>query len=181
MWFILGRLIGWVVTLATFPGVIVHEVAHQLFCRFFRVAVFEVCYFRPGNPAGYVVHESPRMAVHHLLIGFGPFLLNSLLGALIVFPAAIPALQFEAGSGVDYFLIWLGVSIAMHAFPSTGDAKSIWQTVRSERASWGVRLIGIPLVGVIYLGAVGSAFWLDLAYAVALAMFFPGLLVSLLV
>lgn len=26
---------------------------------------------------------------------------------------------------LDYFMIWLGVSIAMHSFPSTGDAKSI--------------------------------------------------------
>lgn len=47
MFFIPGQLIA----ALTFPGVIVHEMAHQLFCRLFRVAVLDVCYFRFG-PAG---------------------------------------------------------------------------------------------------------------------------------
>jgi hypothetical protein len=41
MFFIPGPLIA----LATFPGVIVHELAHQLFCRWFRIPVLNVCYF----------------------------------------------------------------------------------------------------------------------------------------
>jgi MFS-type transporter involved in bile tolerance (Atg22 family) len=106
MFFIPGPLIA----LATFPGVIVHELAHQLFCRWFRIPVLTVC----------------------------------------------------------YFLIWLGVSIAMHAIPSTGDAKSMWQSVKD--VSPVTRLLVMPIVGVIYLATIGRFFWLDLFYGIGVAI-----------
>jgi len=176
MFFIPGILI----TIATFPGVIVHEIAHLLFCRIFRVAVFEVCYFRFGNPSGYVVHERPRNPIHHIMIGIGPFILNSVVGAVIAAPGVIPVIKFEAGSGLDYFLVWLGVSIAMHAFPSTGDAKSIWQATWSGEAPILAKLVTVPIVALIYVGAVGSFVWLDLIYGVGISMLLPVLLVRAL-
>jgi hypothetical protein len=176
MFFIPGPLIA----ALTFPGVIVHEMAHQLFCRLCRVAVLEVCYFRFGNPAGYVIHEPPRTPYQHILIGIGPFLVNSVLGALIAAPAAIPVIQFEAGGLLDLLLIWLGVSVAMHAFPSTGDAKSIWHAVWRRETPLLARLIATPLVALIYLGALGSFFWLDAIYGVALAMLLPKALIMAL-
>lgn len=169
---------GWLISIVTFPGVIVHEIAHQMFCRLFRIAVLEVCYFRFGNPAGYVVHEAPRNAYQSIAIGVGPFILNSLVGALIAAPAAIPVVQFRTGTPLDYFLIWLGVSIAMHSFPSTGDAKSIWQSVWSSNTPVLAKVVGSPLVVIIYIGAVGSVVWLDLIYGVGVAMLLPKLLVS---
>ena len=119
---------GFLISIVTFPGVIVHEIAHQLFCRICGVAVLDVCYFRAGNPSGYVVHEVPKKPSTNILIGIGPFLVNSILGALIALPGAIPILILKgtADYGLfEIFLIWLGVSIAMHAFPSTGDAQSM--------------------------------------------------------
>jgi hypothetical protein len=171
---------GPVIALLTFPGVIVHELAHQLFCRWFRVAIFEVCYFRFGNPAGYVVHEHPRTAGQQILIGIGPFFINSLLGALIALPAAIPAMRFDAVTGLDAMLLWLGVSIAMHAFPSTGDAKSIWAAVRSAETPLVAKIVAAPIVGLIGLGAVGSVVWLDLFYGVGMALLIPNLLISMM-
>lgn len=169
---------GPLIALLTWPGVIVHEMAHQLFCRWAGVAIFDVCYFRFGNPAGYVIHEPARTGAQSILIGIGPFIVNSVVGALIAAPASIPVLQFQSGTVVDYVLIWLGVSIAMHAFPSTGDAKSIWQSV--QRATPLARIIATPIVGVIYLGAIGSFFWLDAAYGFIMALAIPSLLVSAL-
>ena len=89
---------GELIALATFPGVVIHELAHQLFCRLSRVAIFDVCYFRCENPVGYVRHEVPRTALHHASIALGPFMINSVLGAAIAFPSAIPAMEFSAGS-----------------------------------------------------------------------------------
>jgi hypothetical protein len=172
---------GEIIAILTFPGVIVHEAAHQLFCRLFRVAVLDVCYLRFGNPAGYVVHEPAVRPSQHIWIGVGPFLINTLVGALIAAPAAIPVIQFEAGDPLDYFLIWLGVSIAMHAFPSTGDAKSIWRTLKERTTSVFTKLIGAPIVLLIYLGAIGSMFWLDLVYGMFVAMLLPNLVIWLAV
>ncbi|MHB1001629.1 MAG: metalloprotease family protein [Armatimonadota bacterium] len=171
---------GWLISILTFPGVIVHEIAHQLFCRIYRVAVFDVCYFRFGNPAGYVIHEVPRSSFQHIMIGIGPFIINSVVGGLIAMFGVIPALQFESGGLFDYLMIWLGVSIAMHAFPSTGDAKSIWNALWSDKSSAATKLVGTPIVGLIYLGAAGSFFWLDLIYGVAVAYFIPNMIISIM-
>jgi hypothetical protein len=171
---------GFLIALATFPGVIVHEMAHQLFCRWCRVPVFDVCYFRVGNPAGYVIHENPRTASQQIWIGVGPFLVNTVVGALIAFPATIPTLKFDTGQPVDFLLIWLGISIAMHAFPSTGDAKSIWHGVSSREVPLLAKVVAVPVVGLIYLGAFGSMLWLDLLYGAAVALALPNLISSLL-
>lgn len=171
---------GVVIALLTFPGVIVHEVAHQLFCRICRVAVFDVCYLRLKNPVGYVTHEPPRAPVHHLYIGIGPFILNSILGILISFPAAIPVFKFESATILDYFLIWLGVSVAMHSFPSSGDADSISNGIRSASTPRWLKVIGIPIVELIYLVAWGSSFWLDLFYGIGIATLLPSLIIRLL-
>lgn len=171
---------GFLISLATFPGVIVHELAHQLFCRVAGVAVFEVCYFRMGNPAGYVVHEIPKKVYQHIFISVGPFFMNTVIGALIALPAVIPVIKFDTGSLMDYFLIWLGVSIAMHSFPSTGDAKSIWEAVWNKETPLPAKLAAAPLVGIIYLCAAGSIFWLDVIYGIAAATVLPNLIVKLL-
>jgi len=171
---------GIAITIVTFPGVIVHELAHQLFCRLFKVPVFEVVYFRVANPAGYVLHEKARTSTQAIFISTGPFILNTLIGFLIALPAAIQ-FNMNAADGLDYILLYLGISIAMHAFPSTGDAKSLWQSVvKDSNSSFLSKVIVTPIVGFIYLGALGSMFWLDLIYGIGVAVAFPWLLVSLL-
>lgn len=175
---------GFIISIITFPGVIVHELAHQLFCRICRVAVFDVCYFRFGNPAGYVVHEQPKSAYQNILIGIGPFLLNTIIGALIALPSAVPILNFDikfgANNFIDYFLIWIGISIAMHSFPSIGDAKSIWKSIMKKETPLLLKIFTAPIVILIYIGAAGSVVWLDLFYGIAVATFIPNLIISML-
>jgi hypothetical protein len=173
MFFIPGQLIA----LVTFPGVIVHELAHQLFCRWFRIPILNVCYFRVGNPAGFVVHEPATKSYQSVLILVGPFLVNTVIGAIVAFPAAIPAIKFGTGDLLDYFLIWLGVSIAMHAIPSTGDAKAMRQSVKGVSPI--TRVLVMPIVGVIYLATIGRLFWLDLFYGIGVAVGLPTLAVAL--
>ncbi len=175
---------GVIITVLTFPGVIVHELAHQIFCRICRVAVIDVCYFKFGNPAGYVVHEHPKSTYSQILIGIGPFLINSIIGALIALPAAIPILNFGVKFGANtigsYFLIWVGVSIAMHSFPSTGDAASMWEAIKSKETNLLTKIFAAPIVLLIYIGAVGSIVWLDLAYGIAVATFIPNMIIKML-
>ncbi|MET0393769.1 MAG: DUF3267 domain-containing protein [Chitinophagaceae bacterium] len=171
---------GILISIVTFPGVIVHELAHQLFCRWCKVPVFKVVYFQVENPVGYVLHEVPVNKWHSILISVGPFFINTIVGALIAFPAALPVFRFNDGSLPDYILIYLGVSIAMHAFPSTGDADAIWSHVRDRQTNLLVKIIGYPVVGLIYLGSLGSFFWLDVIYGVAIAIGLPNLVISLM-
>jgi len=172
---------GFVISLLTFPGVIVHEYAHQLFCRLTGVAVIEVCYFRLGNPSGYVKHEIPKKASQNIWIGIGPFFVNTLIGALIAMPAAIQIIKFKDYSNIlNLFLAWLGISIAMHSFPSTGDAASIWKSIWKKETGVLLKLIGTPIVALIYICSIGSFFWLDLLYGIGVALVIPILAISLL-
>jgi hypothetical protein len=170
MVFIPGELIA----LLTFPGVIIHEAAHMLFCKLGRVAVFDVCYFRFGNPAGYVVHEKSTSFHTAFLISVGPFIVNSILCILLCFPAFVPVRIFERPDPISYFLLWLGLSIGMHAIPSTQDAKVLWQQARLAASRFNLlAIVSLPLVIVIYAANIGRFFWLDLMYGVAIGLGLP--------
>jgi predicted small integral membrane protein len=170
---------GFLITLITFPGVIVHELAHQLFCRLYKVPVFQVVYIRVGNPAGYVLHEKPQNKWQTMMISIGPFFVNTILGALIALPAALPVYTFENANIFHYILIYLGVSIAMHAFPSTGDAQSILAAIKDPGTKLLTKIVGYPLIGLIYIGSIGSFIWLDLVYGIAIAVGLPNLIIAL--
>ena len=49
---------GVLISLITFPGVVIHELAHQILCLLCGLELYEVKYLQLINPNGYVVHES---------------------------------------------------------------------------------------------------------------------------
>jgi hypothetical protein len=174
------RVPGRLVSLLTFPGVIVQQVARQIFSRLARVAVTDVCYFRLGDPAGFVVYEEPRRYSHQILMKLGPFFFSSVLAVALSFSAAIPALKFRSPGANDLLLIWLAMSVAMHAFPRQEEARDLWASITDPDGPLTVRLIGAPIVGLLYLGTRASDFGLNVIWAIFLAAVLPNLLVSAL-
>ncbi len=168
---------GIIISIITFPGVIIHELAHQIFCRIMRVPVYEVKYFQFSNPCGYVVHEATQDPLKTFLISIGPFLINTLIGMIILAPAAIELIVFEDYSNpLNLLLGWIGFSTLMHAFPSTGDAKVLVNNIlNNKNVNVLVKIIVAPVIGLIYIGALGSVIWLDAIYAIAIAMIIPNL------
>ena len=169
---------GFLISIATFPGVIVHELAHVFFCMVTKTRVYKVCYFRFGNPAGYVIHATPPNVWKHILIGIGPLFVNTLLGLLFGIAAALAHVNFDKLTTMSGIFLWLAVSIAMHSFPSTGDARSIWHSVWSKGSPVTAKLFGTPLVTLIFLGAIGSIFWLDAVYGFGIVVELPKLLLQ---
>jgi hypothetical protein len=156
---------GWLISLATFPGVIIHEWAHKKFCQLLRVPVFKVVYFRFGNPAGYVLHAEPRTFGQTFWISAGPLVINSLLAILL---SAI-ASKSVFGSGFWFFLIWTAFSLGMHSFPSNEDVRNITES----RSFW--RYLAFPFVGLILLANKLRFFWFDAIYAAFLIFIGGGL------
>jgi hypothetical protein len=170
---------GWLIALVTFPGVIVHESAHLLFCRLRGLAVLDVCFFRLGNPAGYVIHEKTADFTSTFLVATGPFIVNSLLCVFFCFPAFVPVRVFHQSNPLSYFLIWLGISIGMHAFPSTTDAKNLWAAAREAVKGGNVlAVVTFPLVVVIFAANLLSVFCFDYLYGLALGFGLPALLLK---
>lgn len=168
---------GFLVAIVTFPGVIVHEATHMLFCKLRGVAVLDVCFFRIGNPCGYVIHEEIDDFGASFLISVGPFIINSLLCILICSPAFVPVRIFGVQNPLSYFLLWLGISIGMHAFPSTVDAKGLLHNAKKAIASGNMlALVAYPVVLLIYVANISSMFWGDYLYGLAIGLGLPSLL-----
>lgn len=173
MFFIPGELIS---TL-TFPGIIVHEFAHMFFCKLRKIAVFDACYFRIGNPAGYVIHENTNNFTTTFWVSMGPFVVNTLLCLLICFPAYMPVKFFNLDHPLSYFLIWLGVSIGMHAIPSNLDANNVFQQAKEQVKHKNIfAILSFPLVGLIYIFNILRIIWADLIYGVAIGIGIPSLI-----
>lgn len=172
MFFIPGQLIS----ILTFPGVIVHEFAHMIFCKLRGVTVLDACYFQVDNPAGYVIHEKTTDFTSTFLIATGPFFVNTVLCFLICFPAYVPISYFEISHPLSYFLMWLGVSIGMHAIPSTQDASNMWEEAKIHVKSLNaLAIITFPLVVVIYIFNVLRVIWADLGYGILIGVGLPSL------
>jgi predicted small integral membrane protein len=171
---------GILISFITFPGVIVHELAHQIFCYLCGLKVIEVKYFQFKNPCGYVVHETTDHPGKVFLTSMGPFFVNTILGLLIILPASIEVIAFkEYSNPLNLVLAWLGFSILMHAFPSTGDANvMVARILKNDKVNLIPKILAAPFILLVYIGAVGSIVWLDAIYAAAVAMLLPNLIVQ---
>ena len=165
---------GWLISLLTFPGVIVHEAGHLLLCRKFKVAVFDVCFFRLGNPAGYVVHEQTDNFLTIFFVSMGPFFVNTAFCILFCSAAFLPVWELEVRDPLGWFFYWLGLSIGMHAFPSTEDLKHIWKLAPANARQGNVlAIVSFPIVTALYVLNYARFFWADLGYGIAVGILVP--------
>ncbi len=158
---------GWLISIVTFPGVIVHEWGHKKFCEWLGVPVYKVVYFQFGNPAGYVLHGETVNYRQTFWVSTGPLIINSLAAIVISFFAT--GIQIEI---LTFILMWVAISVGMHSFPSDHDMKHILIASKKELKNSGSLLhyLAFPFVGLIYLANVLSILWWDFAYAIALTM-----------
>ncbi len=165
---------GWLISIATFPGVIVHEAAHFLFCRKFKLAVFDVCFFRVGNPAGYVLHEPSDDFTKVFFVGMGPFFVNTALCLVFCSAAFLPVWELNTKDPLGYFFYWLGLSIGMQAFPSTTDMKHIWKLAPGEaKQGNALAILSFPVIAILYVLNLARFFWADLGYGLAVGILAP--------
>lgn len=168
-------------TYLTFPGIIAHEFAHAWACRRLGIRVEKVCYLRFGNPPGYVLHERPSSALLHIMVAVAPFFVSSLLALAASLAACLltaSQLPPETRAAVALLAVWCSFSLALHAFPSPGDADALWDEVKCPQISLFSKILLIPVVGVIRLAHLGTRYWLDILYALTIVVLPPVLLLA---
>lgn len=172
-----------IVSLLTFPGVVVHEYAHAWACRRLGIRVVKVCYLRLGNPLGYVLHEQPRYAVQHIMVAVAPFFVSTLAALIVSLLAALFVTNPPSAECRDIVVLagaWLSFSMALHAFPSSGDGDALWQDVTSPDVNFFAKLLLAPVVGLIRLCQAGAAIWLHALFAMAVVAMPPVMLVAIM-
>lgn len=128
------------ISLATFPGIILHEWSHKFFCERLGVSVRKVCYFRLGNPSGYVIHDPINHFGKALIVATAPLLINTGI-SIAIFALALKVFPH---TGFSLALCWLGISSAMHSFPSTQDLESLYRKAKQLRARSLLALLSLP-------------------------------------
>lgn len=172
-------IVGIVLALFSMPGVVVHEFAHKKACDWIGVPVVDVVYFRFGNPPGYVRHVEPDRYRASFAISVAPFLVNTVVAfaafaGLAWLVHSLETASVDAASSETVVaaavLCWVGTSVGVHAFPSTGDANTLWTRARGEWRRSPIVIVGLPLVALLYLANVLSRLYLDTLYAIGLLL-----------
>ena len=145
----------------TFIGVVFHEFGHKLFCDLTGVKVKKVCYFRFGNPSGYVIHERPDKFYQSFFVAVGPFISGAFFALLFFFLSK----SFSGQEWQKYLLLWLGASVAINSFPSDQDASGLWNDTNRHIGKNFLAIIGYPFAFIIWLANSLHVLWFDLIYA----------------
>jgi hypothetical protein len=152
----------------TFPGIIIHEFAHAWACRKLGIHVERVCYLRFGNPMGYVLHGRPESVFQHILVATAPFFVSSCLALTTSLAACLFSTSQLPPETRDIFTllaVWLSFSVALHSFPSDGDANALWDDVISPGNGFAAKTILVPVVGLLRLVHLGTRCYLDVLFA----------------
>src|SRR5450631_3496894 len=160
----------------TFPGIIAHEFAHACACRRMGIRVEKVCYLRFGNPLGYVLHERPSSALQHIMVAVAPFFVSTLLALAVSFITClmtVAQIPPESRDAAVLLTAWCSFSLALHAFPSSGDGDALWADVKSPQIGVFSKALLLPAVGVIRLAQLGTRCWLDILFALTIVALPP--------
>ncbi|MDR3558442.1 MAG: metalloprotease family protein [Candidatus Pacebacteria bacterium] len=148
---------NWLVSIITFPGVIIHEFAHKIFCNITGVHVQKVRYWRLGNPAGYVIHDEPTHLYQTFFISIGPLIVNSLVA---IGPAYL-SLHIQTNNIDRIVLVWIAFAAGACAFPSDADARNVLK-------KGGIILF--PFFGLVWLANKLRYFYFDFLYSILLIL-----------
>lgn len=162
---------GWFIALLTFPGVILHEMAHKFFCDIYHIPVYHVSYFTASSRAGHVIHENVADARQRAIISLAPLLVNSVVALLFLSPWLVPLSLgthfLSTYTRLDLFLFWVGLSCGFNALPSKIDLMHVEKDVSVLISlSRGVAKI------LNFLEPAGGLLWLGVLYIIFRIMFF---------
>lgn len=159
---------SFLINLVSFPGVMVHEIAHHLFCDIARVPVRKAVYYKVFSPYGYVDHIDAPDLKSSFMITVGPFMVASLLCAALTFPtfSMLSLKDYGAAlSGLPLVLFWLGISIGMHAFPGKEELAEFAKQIKTGGGSPPLYLLSSALQIFFALARLGRFLWFDAIYA----------------
>jgi hypothetical protein len=120
------------------------------------------------------VHATTDNFTQLWFVSMGPFFANTLLCMLFCTAAFLPVWVLKVVDPLAYFFYWLGLSIGMHAFPSTGDLTNLW-AIAPARARKGnlLAILSVPLIGLLYVLNLARVIWADLGYGIAVGILGP--------
>jgi hypothetical protein len=167
-------ILATLLTIVTFPGVVLRVAVQLALCRSFRLAIFEVRFLQLKPPFGYVHYERSERFFEEACVTLVPFLFNSGLCLLFCAAAYLPLWELKIFDPLAYLFYWLGLSLGMHALPLRGDLRHFWRvTAAAAKRGNPLAMLTFPLLAAIRLVDLGRVLLADMAYGVALGVLLP--------
>jgi hypothetical protein len=176
---LLSRRVGTIIRYLAFPGVVLHEVCHDLFCRVTGIPIIEHRIFlgKHEGVAGGVIMDATKIRTFtsSFLVAFAPFfILAFALYLLVVFWQILPMHQ---GLALYFaFCFFIGLS------PSRADVRLI-VSVAQKRPSQTVLEIGlltIPVIAAIGYLRFCSVASLQFSFGIFIGIILVGAIFALL-
>jgi len=169
-----GALVSWL----TFPGVVVHELAHKKLCDWSGLRVYSATY-QPFLGFPHVEHDRPRQLTTLFAVSGAPFFINTILSIAaygfslwLFFQQPITNAGWGSQNPKVYagiLMLWFGFSVGVHAIPSLDDVNNIWRGVRENWRESFFALLLAPIVIILYFMSWGKVLWADFIYSALLA------------
>ncbi len=165
------------ITSLTFPGVILHEIAHQFMCDLCNVPIYSVDYylFESDDALGRVTHKPTDSYYKELCIGLAPLLINSIVCMALTIPIGtaytLGTLFLDTNtSPLQFFTLWIGFSCGFHAIPSKQDVAGLYELATTPLQKGSARIIQ-AIIHLCNFPNISFAF--SLAYACMLSLIIP--------
>lgn len=123
----------------TFPGVIMHEVAHRILCDMFAVRVYAIQYFSSNIHTKPIIYNDAdiKHTYQQFLIAYAPLIINTMLGMVFTFPFIISQNQLSISIYIPnifiricwYITYWIGFSFLYNAIPK----KTFLENIKTEK------------------------------------------------
>lgn len=159
------RFLNWFL-LFTAPGVVIHEVAHELVCIWQRIPIGDVVYFQLDSPAGYVQHGKPTVWTQAFLISTAPLFINLFVAMWLFFTAFTIVNGGLVMLGVGVVLIWLGFSAIVHCLPSPQDMENLWNYTTAHIIRYPLLVVVGPLYALTILMYTFGMYFISVPLAI---------------
>jgi hypothetical protein len=158
--FLYGTFIGssktavWIINIATFPGVIWHEISHATMAILTGGRVYEINFYGPsGSSLGYVKWAARgseiKMSIQRFLVGTSPIYF-SVIGLKLLETFAMPHLAITGLNleTLGWFIVrYLELSLLLHCGPSNSDLGGNWYA--------SVPIIALVIILVHFILSIG--------------------------
>jgi len=109
----------------------------------------------------------------------GPFFVNSVLALALALPTYISREVYNEKNIWFMFVLWLSISIAMHAIPSNQDARNVFEQAKVHAKKGNIlAIVSFPIVICIFVFNLLRVVWSDALYAYGLCVGVSGILAA---
>lgn len=149
------KIISLIVKIITLPGAVLHTFFEHMSCRFCKILVDDASAIRFDEMLSHVDHQLVRRRAASFDICFIPFLINLILGFMLLCNGSTMILYSGHYENVfNWISLYLGFALCCNLFPQREDVLMLKENVygKNSKSKIAVKIIIAPFYAVFRIG-----------------------------